>query len=418
MKKKHVIVIGAGPAGMMAAIAAADEGASVTLLEKNDRVGRKLNITGKGRCNLTADVELDEMIKGFSGNGRFLYSSLAAFSNQDLIRYFAERGLETKTERGNRVFPVSDDAGEVVAVLRKHLSAAGVKIQYSTTVQAIRIKDGEISGVVADTGKLDADAVIVATGGMSYPLTGSTGDGYRFAKTLGHKIVEPRPGLVPLLAKEEWIAELQGLNLKNVKATAYTNAGKVINEDFGELLFTAFGISGPIILSMSQAIGAHMMRHHETVSVHIDLKPALSIEKLTARIQRDFDAYARKQFQNALGDLLPSKLIPVFVQLSGIDPEKECSQINRAERAGVVQLLKHFVVTVHGTRPIAEAIVTVGGVDVREIQPKTMESKRVKGLFFAGEVLDIDGYTGGYNLQAAFSTGYVAGKHAAAREEQ
>lgn len=413
---KKIVIIGGGPAGMMAAITAASYGADVTLIEKKDRVGRKLHITGKGRCNLTADVERDALIKGFPRNGRFLYSAFHTFSNQDLIRFFNERGLATKTERGQRVFPVSDDAGEVVRVLEEAVRRAGIRVKTASPVKAIQIENGMVIGVTTEKETFTADAVIVATGGLSYPATGSTGDGYRWAEKAGHTVADPRPGLVPLLAAEPWVAEMQGLSLRNVKATAFTDTGKKINEDFGELLFTHFGLSGPIILSMSHAIGEYLYEKKKNVTVRLDLKPALSEEKLNDRVQRDLTKHARKQYKNALGDLLPAKMIPVFIALSGIDPDKECSQITRAERLAMIRLLKGMEITVTGTRPIAEAIITAGGVSVKEIQPKTMESKIVRGLFFAGEVLDVDGYTGGYNLQAAFSTGYVAGLNAATEE--
>ncbi len=409
---KKIIVIGAGPAGLMAAGMAAEQGARVTLLEKKERVGSKLRITGKGRCNITADVDQDSLIKGIPGNGRFLYSALHEFSNDDLITFFNERGLRTKVERGNRVFPESDNAQDVVDLLYNYARQAGVKIETSLSVQRIRVNNNRVTGVESKNGNLEADAVIIATGGLSYPGTGSTGDGYRWAKGCGHNIVEPRPGLVPLEVEESWIKELQGLSLKNVTATAYTAEGKKINEDFGELLFTHFGLSGPIILSMSRDIGLYLYRQKQAVKLKLDLKPALSEDKLDERLLRDFDKYSRKQFKNALSDLLPQKLIPVFINRSGLDPEKACHQINRGERLELVKLFKNFDLTVNATRPIAEAIVTAGGVNIKEINPKTMESKLVKGLFFAGEVLDVDGYTGGYNLQAAFSTGYVAGKYA------
>ncbi len=409
---KEIIVIGGGPAGLMAAGTAARQGARVKLLEKKDRVGSKLRITGKGRCNITADVDMDSLIKGMPGNGRFLYSALHEFSNYDLIKFFNERGLQTKVERGNRVFPESDQAQDVVDLLTDYARQSGVKIQTSMTVLGIKQNNGQISEVETRSGNIAANAVIIATGGMSYPGTGSTGDGYSWARAIGHSIVEPRPGLVPLLVEESWIKELQGLSLKNVAATAYTAEGKKINGDFGEMLFTHFGLSGPIILSMSRDIGEYMYRQQQAVKIKLDLKPALSEEKLDERLLRDFDKYSRKLFKNALNDLLPQKLIAVFINLSGIDPEKTCHQISRTERLEIVKLLKNFTLTITGTRPIAEAIVTAGGVSVKEVNPKTMESKLAKGLFLAGEVLDIDGYTGGYNLQAAFSTGYVAGKHA------
>jgi hypothetical protein len=410
---KRVVVIGAGPAGMMAAGVAAGMGAQVVLTEKKPRVGSKLRITGKGRCNITADVDQDSLIKGIPGNGRFLYSALHEFSNVDLIRFFNERGLETKVERGNRVFPVSDRAQDVVDVLHDFAAQAGAEILTSVTVRDVVADNGRISGVDSRRGLMKADAVIIATGGLSYPGTGSTGDGYRLAQACGHTLVEPRPGLVPLVAEESWVKELQGLSLKNVAATAFTATGKKINDDFGELLFTHFGLSGPIILSMSRDIGEYIYRQQQKVILKIDLKPALSAEKLDERLLRDLDKYSRKLFKNSLHDLLPQKMIPVFIALSGIDADKPCHQISRAERHDLVNLCKHFTVTVTGTRPIAEAIVTAGGVSIKEVNPKTMESKLVKGLYFAGEVLDIDGYTGGYNLQTAFSTGYVAGRSAA-----
>lgn len=410
---KKIIVIGAGAAGMMAAGVAASKGAEVLLLEKKDRPGRKLCITGKGRCNITSAVEPDELIKGFPGNGRFLYSAFHAFSNQELLRFFHERGLATKVERGNRVFPVSDRAEEVVDILRDFAAGAGAKFHFEQAADRIEIKAGRVCGVKAGKEVYPADAVIICTGGMSYPGTGSTGDGYRLAGDAGHSIKEPRPGLVPLITAETWVKELQGLALKNVKATAFSPEGKKINEDFGEMLFTHFGVSGPIILSMSHDIGEYLYKKKKPVQLVIDLKPALTEEKLEERLQRDFDKYARKMFKNSLGDLLPQTMIPVAIMLSGIDPEKECSQISKAERRSLMQILKKLTLTVTAARPIQEAIVTAGGVNIKEIDPKTMESKLVKGLFIAGEVLDVDGYTGGYNLQAAFSTGYIAGLHAA-----
>jgi hypothetical protein len=382
-------------------------------MEKKERVGRKLSITGKGRCNITSSVDKDELIKGFPGNGRFLFSAFHEFSNLDLITFFEQRGLKTKVERGNRVFPESDNAEEVVTVLYDSLKRAGVKIQTAAVVQGVAIQAGRVVGVDCQQGRVPAEAVIIATGGMSYPGTGSTGDGYRWAAAAGHSIVEPRPGLVPLLAREGWVKSLQGLSLKNTKATAYNVRGKKINEDCGELLFTHFGLSGPIILSMSHDIGGYLYQQKQPVIIELDLKPALSEEKLDERLQRDLDKYSRKIFKNALDDLLPQKMIPVIIMLSGIDSGKACHQINRSERLGLVHLLKHLQLTIYDTRPIAEAIVTAGGVNVKEVDPKTMQSKLVPGLFLAGEVLDIDGYTGGYNLQAAFSTGYLAGKCAA-----
>lgn len=410
---KNIVIIGGGPAGMMAAATAAGRGARVTLVEKQDKVGKKLAITGKGRCNITTAADPEYLTAGFPGQGRFLYSAFREFSNIDLLQFFHELGLETKVERGNRVFPCSDRAWDVVKVLRDHAIDAGVKILTSCRVDDILIFDNTVAGIVTGSREMRADAVIIAAGGKSYPLTGSTGDGYKWAQRAGHKIIEPRPGLIPLLTEEEWVPELQGLTLKNVRAASFAPNGKKINEEFGEMLFTHFGLSGPIILTISRDIAAYLYKNGGKVTLKLDLKPALDEEKLDERLQRDFAKYSRRQFKHALDDLLPRKLIPVIVKLSGIDPEKECNQLNRQERKRVGQLLKHLTVTVYGTRPIEEAIVTAGGVDVSQVNPKTMESKLVQGLYFAGEVLDVDGYTGGYNLQAAFSTGYVAGKNAA-----
>lgn len=411
---KNILVVGAGAAGMMAAGIAAHAGARVSLLEKGPRAGRKLAITGKGRCNITSSLPVDELIKGYPGNGRFLYSALAAFSNQDLLAFLKKRGMETKVERGSRVFPVSDDAHEVVRLFQSFAQEEGVELLVSTDVRGLLVKDGRVQGVYTAGGTLPADAVIVATGGLSYPGTGSTGDGYRWAEAVGHTIVKPRPGLVPLVTAEEWVQELQGLSLKNVKAKSFRGNGKKLNEDFGEMLFTHFGLSGPIILSMSRDIGTCLDKEGHPVKLEIDLKPALDEEKLDLRLQRDLEKYSRKHFKNALNDLLPHKLIPVVISLSEIDPEKECHQITREERMHLGYLLKHLTVNITGTRPVAEAIVTAGGVSTKEIDPRSMQSRLVKGLYFAGEILDIDGYTGGYNLQAAFSTGYLAGLHASA----
>lgn len=410
---KEVVVVGAGPAGMMAAITAAAGGSRVTILEKKDRVGRKLAITGKGRCNITADVDRDGLIKGMPGNGRFLYSSFSEFSNRDLIEFFSQRGLRVKVERGHRVFPESDKAGDVVAILQQAMRENGVRVIVGCEVQRLLLEAGHIAGVESRGEVFPAQAVIISTGGLSYPATGSTGDGYRWAKAVGHRLVETRPGLVPLVAEEDWVPELQGLSLKNTRAVAYNAAGSKINEDFGEILFTHFGLSGPIILSMSRDIAQYIYRERKPAKLELDLKPALSEEKLDERLQRDLARQSRKMFRNSLDDLLPAKMIPVMIELSGIEPDKPCHQITRGERINLVKLLKHLPITISGTRPIAEAIVTAGGVSVKEVEPKTMQSKLIPGLFFAGEVLDVDGYTGGYNLQACFSTGYVAGKWAA-----
>lgn len=411
--RKRIVVVGGGPAGLMAAGTASANGAHVTLVEKMARVGRKLSITGNGRCNLTALGGIDDLIKGFPGNGRFLYSAFNEFSNHDLVVFFNKLGLKTKVERGKAVFPLSDRAHDVVKVLSENAIRTGVDIQTSFVIQDIMIKNNRVIGLSGNKGALAAEAVIVATGGMSYPGTGSTGDGYTWAKLAGHKITDPRPGLVPLVIREKWIKELQGLSLKNIKASAYTDRGQPINNDRGDLLFTHYGISGPLVLSMSHDIGHYLLTKHEPVTIELDLKPELSGETLNVSLQECFAEYSRKKLKNALNDFLPPKIIPVIMRLSGIEAEKECHQITRSERQALLKLMKKFNLTVHGTRPLEEAIVTAGGVDVKEIYPKTMESKLVKGLFFAGEVLDVDGYTGGYNLQAAFSTGYVAGKYAA-----
>jgi len=411
---KNIIIIGAGPAGMMAAIKAAQEGARVTLLEKQAEAGKKLKITGKGRCNITSSLEKELFLTGYAGNsGRFLYSVLHEFSNQDLIEFFAERGVPCKVERGNRVFPCSEKAEDVVNALRKNLQQLQVKIIYKSRAEGLVTQAGQVTGVKTAGRVLPAQAVIIAAGGMSYPGTGSTGDGYQLAAEAGHQIVTPRPGLVPLETIESWVKQLKGLSLKNVQLTAYKPDGGRINQDFGEMLFTHFGISGPIVLSMSRDIGEYLYKNPgQRVKVSIDLKPALSEEALEKRIDRDFVQYSRKQYKNALNDLLPQSLIPVIIELSGIDPGQTVNSITRTQRRALVKLLKSLTVTVKGTRPIGEAIVTAGGVSLKEVDPKTMASKIVKGLFFAGEVLDIDGYTGGFNLQAAFSTGYAAGKYA------
>lgn len=409
---KRVLVIGGGPAGMMAAISAAAAGAKTTLLEKKPEVGKKLSITGKGRCNLTNSLPIEDFIAQYPGNGRFLYSALNQFSNIDLMNFFAERGVKTKIERGQRVFPASDRAGDIVAALYDSMLHYGVEVIKLCLVKDLLIKEHLIKAVITDRGTIAAEAFIVATGGLSYPATGSSGDGYTWAARAGHHIVDPKPGLVPLEAAENWVSQLQGLSLKNVQATAYNDKGKVINQECGELLFTHFGVSGPIVLTMSSDISA-ALSDEQRVRLVIDLKPALSAEKLDERLQRDFDLYSRKQFKNSLDDLLPRLLIPVMVSLSGIDTHKYTHQVTRAERLRLVELLKNLTVTITGTRPIKEAIITRGGIDVTQLDPRSMQSKFVANLYFCGEILDVDGYTGGFNLQAAFSTGYVAGKAAA-----
>ncbi len=397
----------------MAAISAAETGAKVSLLEKMPSPGRKILITGKGRCNFTNRCELADFPKYFPNNGLFLYSALRAFDNQDLIDFFASRGVHSKVERGGRLFPVSDKAADIVAALVRAASGVGVQILTGRTVQSVKTCNDRVTGVVYGTETVPADAVVLATGGLSYPGTGSTGDGYRMAKELGHTVTPLTPALVPLETVENWVRELQGLSLKNVEATVRVNERKVDSE-FGEMMFTHFGLSGPIILSLSQAVSKALKQSpRPEIVVDINLKPALTAETLDKRLQRDFAAFVRKQFKNSLGDLLPAKMIPVIIQQSGILPEKPVHQITREERLRLVTLFQNLRCTIRGTRPVAEAVVTAGGVEVKEIQPKTMESKLVRGLFFAGEILDVDGYTGGFNLQAAFSTGFVAGRSAA-----
>jgi predicted Rossmann fold flavoprotein len=407
-----VVVIGSGAAGMMAAGRASELGANVIVLEKMNRPGKKLLITGKGRCNITNYGDREAFIKNTPGNGSFLYSALAAFSNWDLIGFFHDRGVETKTERGDRVFPVSDDAIDIVNALEEYVRKNGGQIITNTRVTEVLTENGHVKGVkTADNHIYTADCVIVTTGGASYPGTGSTGDGYNIAKMLGHTIQPLRPALVPLETGEEWVKELQGLALRNVSAKAYQGE-QLLDQDFGELLFTHFGVSGPIVLTLSGKIATELSRKSkEPIQIRINLKPALNEEQLDDRLQRDFAEYSRKQFKNALDKLLPQKLIPVFVMLSGIAEDKPVHQITRQERLQLIQLLTDFRITITKPRPLTEAIVTAGGVSVREINPKTMESKIVSGLYFAGEVIDVDGYTGGFNLQAAFSTGFVAGSH-------
>lgn len=391
----------------MAAWKASERGRQVLLLEKNDQVGKKILISGKGRCNITNNTDIEGLIQNIPGNGNFLYSSFYSFSNEDMILLLKEEGLETKVERGGRVFPVSDRSKDVVRVLQRLAENNGVQIQTNTAVDSIIAKNGAVFGVRLKTGKvLEADSVVLATGGASYPGTGSTGDGYEMAKNLGHRIVPLKPSLVPLKTAEKWIGELQGLSLKNISITMIDKKGRKIYSDFGEMLFTHFGVSGPLILSASRHI---LPYNYMNVKLIIDLKPALDEETLDARIQRDFEKYSRKQFKNSLDELLPQKMIPVVIKLSQIDEDKPVNQITKTERRALVMLLKNFVLDIAGARPLAEAIVTAGGVCTDEINPSTMESKLVKGLYLSGEVIDVDGYTGGFNLTIAFSTGVLAG---------
>lgn len=410
---EKVVIVGGGAAGIFAAIGAKQLGAPVTIIEKNNELGIKLLITGKGRCNLTNIGEIDDLIASFPGNGPFLYSAFYTFSNRDLITFFESIGVPVKVERGGRVFPQSDRAKDVVQALIAYLTNQGVQIVLNTAVEEIKVENNRVTGYVAGGKFYPAQALIIATGGLSYPRTGSTGDGYRFAQSLGHQITPLKPSLVPLEVKEQWAKDLAGLSLKNVKVTARDANNRTIAEEFGEMLFTHFGVSGPIILTLSRFVVPVLRNTGEWVKLELNLKPALDREKLDARIQRDLNKYSRKQFKNALGDLLPKALIEPVIGLSGIVPEKFCHQITKEERRTLGELLQQLPLTVTGARPITEAIITSGGISVKEINPASMESKLIKGLYFAGEVLDVDAYTGGYNLQAAFSTGYVAGQAAA-----
>lgn len=410
MAETKVIVIGAGPAGMMAAGAAAENGAQVAILEKNQRVGRKLAITGKGRCNITNFCDTDDFIAHLTANPRFLYSAVNRFTCYDTVAFFEDRGLKTKVERGNRVFPESDKAADVVDTLYDYLTDLGVEI-YHKEVKGLLIEEGVVKGVRLSDREMYADAVIIACGGMSYKATGSTGDGYTFAKAAGHTITPLLPSLVPLTADDKDIPDLQGLSLKNVRLTVTdTVTDKTVYSETGEMLFTHFGISGPLVLSAS----AHMRSMSPgRYTANIDLKPALDFDTLDKRILRDFAEFTNKDLINALGKLLPKKLIPVVIDRSGIAPHTKCNVLTAEQRHALVNCMKQFTVHIRSFRPINEAIVTHGGVDVKDVDPRTMESKLIKGLYFAGEVLDVDAYTGGFNLQIAYSTGRLAGESAA-----
>lgn len=410
---KKVIVIGGGASGLMAA-GFAGKNADVLILEKNDRVGRKLNITGKGRCNVTNSADISEFIENTPGNGRFLYSAFYSFTNDDTIDFFNKLGVETKVERGGRVFPVSDSAKDIVNALNRFARENDVKIRYNTVAKEIIAEGGKVTGVKLLNGEIiKCDEVILATGGRSYPATGSTGDGYEMARKLGHKIVPPKPSLVGLVSYTDWIPKLQGLSLKNVGFSLLDGKNKEMYSDFGEMLFTHFGVSGPIVLSGSRVLHKCMDENRcvSNVRARIDLKPALDEKKLDLRIQRDFQKYINKELKNALFDLLPEKLVPVIISLSKIDERKKVNVITAEERRRIVYLLKSLEFEINELRPIDEAIITAGGVSVDEINPSTMESKLVNGLFFCGEVIDVDAYTGGFNLQIAFSTAFLAGNN-------
>lgn len=410
-----VIVIGGGPSGMLAALASRKNGDDVTLIEKNNQLGKKILITGKGRCNITNSINIEDFIQNVPGNGRFLYSAFQNFTNIDIIELLKKEGVKTKEERGNRVFPVSDNAEEVRRAFERAVNKAGVHVKLNSRVIGIEINEEQcVQKVILENGKLAADKIVLATGGKSYPLTGSDGDGYEIAKKLGHTIVPIRGSLVPLLAEKNVCSKLQGLSLRNVSIEFLDiKLNKKIYKDFGEMLFTHFGVSGPVILSAS----AHLLRYKEIdekiknqeIKLIIDLKPALSVEQLDSRILRDFQSIKNKQFKNSLDKLLPKKMIDVVIEKSNINPNKMINEITKEERIALVNLLKNFEIKINGFRPVDEAIVTAGGINTKEINPKTMESKIISGLFFAGEIIDVDAYTGGFNLQIAYSTGYTAG---------
>ncbi len=410
-----VIVIGGGPAGIMSAISSAQNGNDVILIEKNETLGKKLLITGKGRCNITSSLDINEFIKNIPGNGKFLYSAFQNFNNQDIINLIQKNGIEVKEERGNRIFPITDRAQDVLNCFIKELKKyKNIEIRLNTKVEKILVKNNEVIGIQTLNEKIDTSKVILATGGSSYPSTGSNGDGYRMAKSLGHNIENIRGSLVPLTGEKFLCQSMQGLSLKNIKMQLKdVEKNKKIYEDFGELLFTHFGVSGPTILSSS----THLLRYKEVdrllkegkIKLIIDLKSALSNEALDARIRRDFEKFKNKEFKNSLDKLLPKKMINTIIELSEIEPNKKVNEITKEERQKLVNLLKKFEIIIDGFRPVEEAIVTAGGVSTKEINPKTMESKIIKGLYFAGEIIDVDAYTGGFNLQIAYSTGFTAG---------
>ena len=411
-----VIVIGCCAAGMMAAISEAEDGHHVTLLEKNEKLGKKIYITGKGRCNLTNNCEVEDLLQATCVNRKFLYSAFYGFTSQDTIEFFEDAGMKTKTERGNRVFPVSDHSSDVIQALNRKLRECGVRVCLHTEAAGILTKetsseDGEkvcVCGVKKKDGThLEADAVVVATGGLSYASTGSTGDGYRFAKELGHSVTECSPSLVPIETAEDWAGRLQGLSLRNVEVTIL-DGKKELYREFGEMLFTHYGVTGPLILTASSVIQKKLAAH--PLAMRINLKPALSEEQLDARILREFEAAKNKQFKNVIGALYPAKLIPVIIELSEIPEEKPVHDISKEERKRLIEVTRHFPLTLTRLRGYNEAVVTRGGVSVKEIDPGTMESKKISGLYFAGEVLDLDALTGGFNLQIAWATGHAAGR--------
>lgn len=404
---KRVVIIGAGASGMLAAKVASDRGYKVIVLEKQKRCGQKLLITGKGRCNITNNCEIEELIENVPTNGKFLYSAFYTFTNDQVIDMFNDLGVETKTERGKRVFPVSDKAVDVVRALEKQMrSNKNVEVLLNSKVDKIEAQDGKVKKVIlSDKREIECDSVIVATGGVSYPRTGSNGDGYKFARNLGHTIIKPKASLIGLEVMEDYVTDLAKLSLRNVSINVYNSKNKKIYDDFGEMEFTKYGLDGPIIKSASCRMGDLSKENYNIV---LDLKPALDEDKLDKRVQKDFQKYANKNFENSLNDLLPKQLIPTIVKLSKIDPYIKVNQISKEERKNLVHLIKNITFTVKNYRPIEEAIITSGGVKTSEINSSTMESKLVSGLYFAGEVIDVDAYTGGFNLQIAFSTAYLA----------
>ena len=402
-----ILVIGGGAAGMFAAIAAAGNGHEVHVYEKNEKLGKKLFITGKGRCNITNACDMETLFDAVVTNSKFLYSSFCGYTNQNVIDFFEQIGVKTKVERGERVFPQSDHSSDVIRALEAEMRRRGVQIHLYTEVRRVVSDEGRFSFIeLADGSQIKGDSCIVATGGLSYQTTGSTGDGHRFAQENGHSVTPCMPALVPMTAKEDWVPRLQGLSLRNVSAVIY-DGKKRLYEEFGEMLFTHYGVSGPLMLSASSIVGKKLKE--KELKLVIDLKPALSVEQLEKRVLRDFEENQNRQFKNAVGKLFPAKLIPVMIELSGIDAEKKVNIISREERQRFVSLIKNLPVTLIGLRGYNEAIITKGGVKVKEIDPGTMESKLVRGLYFAGEVLDLDAVTGGFNLQIAWSTGYAAG---------
>ena len=404
---KRVIVVGGGPAGMFAALAAAENGHRVTLLEQNEKLGKKLFITGKGRCNITNAGDMENLFRNVVTNPKFLYSAFYGYDNFRVTDFFESHGVKTKIERGNRVFPVSDHSSDVIHALDKALRQAGVEVKLHTKIEKVLAENGRAQGVlIAGGSKINADAVILATGGFSKQSTGSRGDGYRFARDMGHSVTPLLPSLVPMTAKEAYVSAMQGLSLKNVQITV-RNGKKILFQDFGEMLFTHFGVSGPLILSASSQVGKILLK--KELSMEIDLKPALTEEQLDQRLLREFEANKNKQFKNVLNSLLPAKMRPVVQELCEISQEKKVNEITREGRSGLLKVLKQFPVTLTGLKDFNEAIITKGGVSVKEVNPSTMESKIVSGLYFAGEVLDLDALTGGYNLQIAWSTGHLAG---------